>query len=272
MQELSGTTPTANLLTGLGVDEVFIRTDSAGARNFLAGALGSTVALTDSAGALQTQYTHEPFGSTNFSGPAGNNSYQYTGRENDGTGLYYYRARYYSPSIQRFTSEDSPEFLGLDFNAYVYVRNNPIALIDPMGLTPIQGWTTVNITVGAATFSIERDDYGNVYVSGGVAVSLPLGVGGSVMRGSLDDNPFASAKAISDHLTSSSFSGCVGFLLGGCKAYSPNARPWNRWSSSVGLSTPEVSLGWQYGWKWTRLSGRKQDYNGTGEDTGGASN
>ena len=34
------------------------------------------------------------------------NSYQYTGRENDGTGLYFYRARYYAPALGRFISED----------------------------------------------------------------------------------------------------------------------------------------------------------------------
>jgi len=66
VQELSGTTPTANFFNGLRVDEVFSRTDSAGARNFLAGALGSTVALTDSAGAVQTQYTYDPVGNASF--------------------------------------------------------------------------------------------------------------------------------------------------------------------------------------------------------------
>src|SRR5438445_6099133 len=99
VQELSGSTPTANLLTG-GVDEFFSRTDSTGTHSPLTDALGSTVALTDSTGAVQTQYTYEPFGNT--SGPASNNTFEYTGRENDGTGVYFYRARYYSPVYQRF--------------------------------------------------------------------------------------------------------------------------------------------------------------------------
>jgi RHS repeat-associated protein len=34
------------------------------------------------------------------------NSFRYTGRENDGTGLAFFRARYYSPILQRFLSED----------------------------------------------------------------------------------------------------------------------------------------------------------------------
>src|SRR5437667_2006015 len=53
MQELSGSTPTANLLTG-GVDQVFSRTDSTGAFTPLTDALGSTMTLTDSPGAVQT--------------------------------------------------------------------------------------------------------------------------------------------------------------------------------------------------------------------------
>src|SRR5207247_7932556 len=34
------------------------------------------------------------------------NPFQYTGRENDATGLFHYRARYYNPAMQRFISED----------------------------------------------------------------------------------------------------------------------------------------------------------------------
>jgi hypothetical protein len=60
VQELSGGNPSANLLTGR-LDEVFARTDTS-TRNFLSDALGSTVALADSSGAVATQYSYEPFG------------------------------------------------------------------------------------------------------------------------------------------------------------------------------------------------------------------
>ena len=130
-QELVGGSPSANLLTG-GVDENFTRTDAAGARNFLTDPLGSTIALTDSAGTTQAQYTYEPFGNTTVTGSS-TNSYQYTGRENDGTGLYFYRARYYEPQIGRFISEDPIRFSG-GINFYAYVGNNPTSRIDPFGL------------------------------------------------------------------------------------------------------------------------------------------
>ena len=76
----------------------------AGTRVFLPDALGSTLALTDATGTVQTEYTYEPFGQTTVAGTPSTNPFQYTRRENDGTGLYYYRTRYYQPVLQRFLS------------------------------------------------------------------------------------------------------------------------------------------------------------------------
>ncbi len=126
-------TPKANLLTGLGVDETFSRTDASGARHLLTDALGSTLALTDGTGAVQTSYSYEPYGKTTVSGTASSNSFEYTGRENDNTGLYFYRARYYNPGLQRFVSED-PIGLAGGVNVYAYVGGNPLSKTDPLGL------------------------------------------------------------------------------------------------------------------------------------------
>ncbi len=144
VQELSGATPSANLLTGLGIDEIFTRTDTSGVKNFVTDALGSTLALTDAAGAIQTQYGYEPYGETTASGAVDTNSFQYTGRENDGTGIYYYRARYFNPKLSRFISED-PIGLAGGLNQYAYVSGNPVSSVDPLGLAemcyrPIQGY------------------------------------------------------------------------------------------------------------------------------------
>jgi RHS repeat-associated protein len=134
VQEIQNGAPSANLITGLGIDEYLQRTDSAGARDYLTDILGSTLALTDSSGTNQTSYTYDPFGNSGAAGPASSNPYQFTGRENDGTGLNYNRARYYSPSTQRFIAQDPIEFRGGDANLYSYVRDNPINSFDPLGL------------------------------------------------------------------------------------------------------------------------------------------
>ena len=62
-----------------------------------------------------------------------NNPYAYTGREYDAPDLYYYRARYYDPTLERFISEDPIGFASGDFNWYRYVMNSPVNLVDPNG-------------------------------------------------------------------------------------------------------------------------------------------
>ena len=66
-------------------------------------------------------------------------SRDFTAREDDGTGLYYYRARYYQPSLGRFVSEDPIEYAGGDANFYAYVSDDPIRSVDPGGLKKIYG-------------------------------------------------------------------------------------------------------------------------------------
>jgi len=54
-------------------------------------------------------------------------------RENDGTGINYYRARYYDPSLHRFISEDPIGFAGGNVNLYGYTNNSPTNFRDPSG-------------------------------------------------------------------------------------------------------------------------------------------
>jgi RHS repeat-associated protein len=61
------------------------------------------------------------------------NPFQYTGRENDGDGLYFYRARYYDALQGRFISQD-PIGLRGGMDVYAYVHGNPLSRKDPLGL------------------------------------------------------------------------------------------------------------------------------------------
>jgi RHS repeat-associated protein len=68
---------------------------------------------------------------------------KFTGQIRDNeTGMDYFNARYLTGALGRFNSSD-PLNLGADatdpqtWNGYAYVRNNPLALVDPMGLCHI---------------------------------------------------------------------------------------------------------------------------------------
>jgi len=153
VQEVTGAT-VANTLDGLGIDEYFTHTDASGTLSLLTDALGSTIALVDNSGVVQTQYSYEPFGTTTATGAANGNTLQFTGRENDGTGLYYYRARYYHPGRQRFVSEDPLRLASGDPNLYGYVANNPVNATDPLGLmSPKQAYAGCLTVVALLTIN-----------------------------------------------------------------------------------------------------------------------
>jgi RHS repeat-associated protein len=112
-------------------------------RRSLQAAQGSTIALVDASGNLVTQYSYDPFGNTTMLGAASGNPLQCTGRENEGNGLYFYRARYYLPALGRFVNEDPLRFSGSGPNFYSYVFDNPTNLVDPSGLkggNPVTNW------------------------------------------------------------------------------------------------------------------------------------
>jgi RHS repeat-associated protein len=97
--------------------------------------LGSTRLRTDSAGNVVYGVGYQPYGVEQ--GEVGSERFKYTGKpEDESTGLYYYGARYYDPSVGRFITEDTvlgsltdPQSL----NRYVYCRSNPLKYTDPDG-------------------------------------------------------------------------------------------------------------------------------------------
>jgi len=94
--------------------------------------LGNVVALTDSAGNTIETYAYDVYGRADKPSSVGN-PYFFTARRFDTeTKLYYYRARYYSPTLGRFLQVDAIGYQD-GMNLYAYCSNNSIIFVDPLG-------------------------------------------------------------------------------------------------------------------------------------------
>ena len=100
--------------------------------------LGSAVLELDDLGMVISYEEYYPYGSTSYQAVRQDvevnlKRYRYTGKERDEeTGFYYHGARYYAPWLGRWTSAD-PEGIREGPNAYIFVSNGPLRLVDPSG-------------------------------------------------------------------------------------------------------------------------------------------
>jgi len=141
------TVTTKKYVHGPGVDEPLAVAKGGNVYYYHADGLGSIVALTDWSEATVEGYSYDTFGRVERFGNAVQNTYGFTGREYDiETGLYYYRSRYYDPQTGRFISKDPIGFAGGDANLYNYVDivgkppldTNLYSYVDIVGKPPIE--------------------------------------------------------------------------------------------------------------------------------------
>ncbi|MDP9156024.1 MAG: RHS repeat-associated core domain-containing protein [Pseudomonadota bacterium] len=97
---------------------------------------GSIVATMDAKGVGTGAFSYGPLGETSG---VNRPRFMFTGQQyfgDLGLGLYYYKARFYSPSLGRFLQTD-PAGMKDDLNLYAYVGNNPVNRVDPTGLAKV---------------------------------------------------------------------------------------------------------------------------------------
>jgi len=73
---------------------------------YLADGLGSTMAVVDSAGAVQKSYQYDVYGEVTGGSGSLPNEFDFAGQQTDATGLQYLRARYYDSVTGTFLSRD----------------------------------------------------------------------------------------------------------------------------------------------------------------------
>ncbi len=177
---------------------------------------GDIIEIVDASGNTVARYRYDAWGNIvhlwdSGIGIANINPYRYRGYRLDlETGLYYLNSRYYDPSIGRFISADSINYLDPSseqgLNLYAYCGNNPVMYSDPSGNMPEWlKWTIgIGIIVGLGVATV---------LTGGAAAAilgsafLGASVGGAVgiISGvSLDEDGF--------HFDSNKAS--TGFMLG----------------------------------------------------------
>lgn len=127
-------------------------------------------------------------------GASTTSSCTYSGRETDGLGINYYRARYYNPTTGRFLSEDPIGFRG-GINKYAYVGNDPTDFNDPSGRLPVGAVVgAINGAIFGGLGAMAGDDADWEDVAAGAALGAGIGFGTGLLdptEGALSSAPIA---------------------------------------------------------------------------------
>jgi RHS repeat-associated protein len=114
------------------------------------------------------------------------NPYRFTGREFDTDDLYYYRARYYDPTLGKFITPDPIGFLGGDMNLHRYVGNDPVNFVDYSGfegLSVTGVLSSVKESICDAVSSLSG--FSTPSASNGNGCAAPMGTNGCGIGGSV---------------------------------------------------------------------------------------
>ena len=174
--------PAAVYVQGAGIDEPLLRLTgatngpSATQAAYMQDGLGSVIGTANISGTLTANQRFDAWGNK-ITSSGTIPQYGYTGREPDATGLTFYRARYQHPGLGRFVSRD-PMGMVDAVSPYAYVGNNPINLIDPLGLeasSPLLNMLAANdLSYYGATMTDSRGGMGSFTPGSQRLTSVPM--------------------------------------------------------------------------------------------------
>jgi RHS repeat-associated protein len=144
--------------------------------------LGTPQKIIETSGRVVWSALYDSFGNLQIETAEITNNLRFAGQYHDTeTGLYYNLNRYYDPAIGRYLRTDP---YGEGLNLYAYVFNNPVGLIDPLGLCAVKwGQRSLGLILDALTgrqlisylkASLQASELNNAFTqgpgAGGVAV------------------------------------------------------------------------------------------------------
>ncbi len=150
-----------------------LNNSSEGRRYYHHDALGSVIALSDSAGQSGASYRYDAWGNSRETTGQSDNPFGFTGHEKDDeTGLYYFKARFYDPDTGRFIGQDS--YLGEgetppSLHRYLYAYSNPTVWVDLDGHLSTEG-------ASRATLEALKTQTGRTVVMTGAEAGAPAAV------------------------------------------------------------------------------------------------
>ncbi len=216
---------------GPGIDNVLSMTVHGSVTNTyyaLKDQQNSVMSLVDASGNVVESYAYDAYGRTKMFDSNGSeltqsavgNRYMWQGREFDtATGLYFFRARWYSPETGRWLSKD-PIRIGGGLNLYVFCANNPVNFNDPIGAVPAKSETVTQERI--AQLEEIRNNVSNSSTMWPPLVDAAQNLNGIVYKNTdLFDTPEGPATAFYNRTTGQIEVGSTFWLTDGSSKYFP---------------------------------------------------